>query len=147
MITPRSLTRRVIRAVILASAVAAAVMTSGGPFGARVSAQPPLEVLHQRLMPIFDMAGVVFTDADERSGRLVIGVLDRDVEGLVRARVRLLGLRSEDVELVETAPIFQVVTLQDKVRPVVAGLQIRYSQYVCSIGFNAIRSDGIAGFV
>jgi hypothetical protein len=146
MITPSSLSRRVIRAVILASVIAAAVMTSGGPFGARVSAQPPLEVLHQRLMPIFDMAGVVFTDADEASGRLVIGVLDRDVEGLVRARVRLLGLRSEDVDLVEAAPIFQVATLQDTVRPVAAGLQVRFSNYVCSLGFNATRA-GVDGFV
>jgi hypothetical protein len=145
MITPGSVARRVSRAVILASVVAAALMTSG-PFGARVSAQPPLEVLHQRLMPIFDMAGVVFTDADEATGRLVVGVMDRDIERSLRARIPGLGLQSQDVDVVETDPIFFKATLQDQVRPVVAGVQIRFSNYVCSLGFNAIR-DGVTGFV
>ena len=144
MITQGSVTTRLARVVLLATAIAAAVMT--GPFGARLAAQPPLEVLHQRLMPVFEIAGVVFTDADENTGRLVIGVLDRDIEGLLRARMRVLGVQPQDVDIIETEPIFQVATLRDQVRPVVAGLQIRYSNYVCSIGFNAVRA-GIAGFV
>jgi hypothetical protein len=146
MINPGSVARRIGRAVILASAVAAAVMTSVGPFGARVSAQPPLEVLHERLMPIFESAGVVFTDADEQTGRLVIGVLDRDVERVLRARIPGLGLQSRDVDIIETDQIVQVATLRDSTRPVVAGVQVRYSNYVCSLGFNALR-NGVAGFV
>ena len=146
MITPRALTPRVRRAVILASAIAVAILTSVGPFGARVAAQPPLEVLHQRLMPVFEMAGVVFTDADEATGRLVVGVLDRDAEGLVRARIRLLGLQSQDVDIVETDPILQVATLRDSARPVLAGVQVRYSNYVCSLGYNAVRNN-VQGFV
>ena len=146
MNTPGSVARRVSRAVILASVVAVALITSGGPFGARVSAQPPLEVLHQRLMPIFDMAGVVFTDADETTGRLVVGVMDRDIERSLRARIPGLGLQSRDVDVVETDPIFFKATLQDSARPVVAGVQIRFSNYVCSLGFNAVR-DGVTGFV
>jgi hypothetical protein len=58
----------------------------------------------------------------------------------------LLGLLSQSVEIVETEPIFQVATLRDKVRPVVGGLQIRFSNYVCTLGFPAIRK-GVSGFV
>jgi hypothetical protein len=147
MTTTRSLVRRFTRAVMLLSAVAVIVLTGGGPFGARVlNAQPPLEVLHQRLLPVFELAGVAFTDADETSGRLVIGVLDREIEGLIRARLRVLGVLSETVDVVETEPIFQVATLRNSVRPVVAGLQIRFSGFLCSLGFNSIR-DGVSGFV
>jgi streptogrisin C len=39
-----------------------------------------------------------------------------------------------------------VATLRDKVRPVVGGLQIRFSNYFCSLGFNATRA-GVAGYV
>src|SRR5687768_9257216 len=124
-------------------------LATGGPFGARVvdsQGPPDLEALHQRLLPVFEVAGVVFTDADERSGRLVIGVLDRGVEGLVRGRLRGLGVVSESVDVVETEPILQIATLRDYTRPVIAGVQIRFSQFVCSVGFNAIRA-GVLGFV
>jgi hypothetical protein len=147
MTTTRILARRFTRAVIVSSAVAVIVLTGGGPFGALVlDAQPPLEALHQRLLPVFELAGVTFTDADETTGRLVIGVMDRGIEGLIRARVRGLGVPSETVDVVETEPIFQVATLRDSTRPVVAGLQIRFSGYLCSLGFNARRA-GVSGFV
>ena len=129
-------------------AVVGLALAIGGPFGARiVDAQgpPDLEALHQRMLPVFEVAGVVFTDADERRGRLVVGVLDRGVEGLVRGRLRGLGV-SQNVDVVESEPIFQIATLRDSTRPVIAGVQIRFSQFVCSLGFNAIRA-GVRGFV
>jgi hypothetical protein len=134
--------------VRLAAILALAVVT-GGPFGARVvdaQGRRDLEGQHQRLLSVFELAGVVYTDADETSGRLVIGVLDRGIDGLIRARLRALGVASDAVDVVETEPILQVATLRDQVRPVVAGLQIRFSNYVCSLGFNAVR-NGISGFV
>jgi hypothetical protein len=97
-------------------------------------------------LPVFEVAGVVFTDADETTGRLVVGVLDRGVEGLVRDRLPALGVLSQSVDIVETEPIFRVATLRDKVRPLVGGLQIRFSQYLCSLGFNAMRA-GVVGYV
>ena len=87
---------------------------------------------------MFELAGVVYTDADETNGRLVVGVMDRDIDGLVRARIRALGV-SAPVDIVRTEPIVQLATLRDLVRPVEAGLQVRFSNYVCSLGFNAIR--------
>jgi hypothetical protein len=97
-------------------------------------------------LPLFELAGVVFTDADERSGRLVVGVLDRGAEGLVRAQLGRLGVPAESVDLVETDSIHRVLTLRDRVRPVVAGLQIRFSQFLCSLGFNAVLGS-TAGYV
>lgn len=105
-----------------------------------------LEELHQRLLPVFELAGVVFTDADERSGRLVVGVLNGEVEGLIRGRLTALGVPSESVDVVASEPIFNAVSLRDYNRPVIGGVQIRFSNYLCSLGFNAVR-DGIAGFV
>jgi hypothetical protein len=98
------------------------------------------------MLPLFELAGVVFTDADETTGRLVVGVLDRGIQGLIRARLPMLGIAPESVDVVETQAIYQVATLRDRVRPVVAGLQIRFSNFLCSLGFNATRGD-VSGFV
>jgi hypothetical protein len=98
------------------------------------------------MLPLFEVAGVVFTDADQTTGRVVVGVLDRGVEPLVRDRLPALGVLSQSVDIIETEPIFRVATLRDKVRPVVGGLQIRFSQYLCSLGFNAMLA-GVVGYV
>jgi hypothetical protein len=129
---------------VVISALIALTLASGS--GSQAQSQRALEVRHGRLLPLFELAGVVFTDADETSGRFVVGVLDRDVEGLVRAQLARLGMASESVDVVETEPIGRVATLRDKVRPVVAGLQIRFSQYVCSLGFNAVL-ESTGGYV
>jgi len=135
------------RLVLLPLFVCVALLTAGGPFASVVSAQrPDLETEHQRLRPLFELAGVVFTDADERSGRLVVGVQDRGMRGLVQGRLRALGVAPESVDIVESEPIVQVATLRDWTRPLVAGLQIRFGNYVCSLGFNATR-NGVNGFV
>jgi hypothetical protein len=133
------------RSVLLSSAVIALVFAAGAPITQAQSPQA-LEAMHQRMLPLFELAGVVFTDADEARGRLVVGVLDRGAEGLIRAQLRRLGVSSESVEVVETEPIQRVTTLRDKVRPVVAGLQIRFSRFLCSLGFNATRG-GTGGYV
>ncbi len=112
----------------------------------QAQSQRALEVLHERLLPLFEDTGVVFTDADETTDRLVVGVLDRGAANRVRARIPALGVLSQMVDVVETEPIVQVATLSDSVRPVVAGLQIHFSRYLCSIGFNAYLNN-VAGFV
>jgi hypothetical protein len=108
--------------------------------------RPDLEAQHDRLLPLFELAGVVFTDADETTGRQVVGVLDRDVEGLVRARLRALGVASQDVDVVETDAIFALASLRDQAPDIQGGLQINFSQYLCSIGFIA-SMNGDEGFV
>jgi hypothetical protein len=149
MVAKKSLASLFKRSVVPSLAVAALAFATGGPFGApalEAQGPPDLEAQHQRLLPLFQLAGVVFTDADETRGRLVVGVLDRDVEGLVRASLAVLGVASGSVDVVETEAIVPLATLRDKVRPVVGGVQIRFSQYLCSLGFNATRS-GVDGYV
>lgn len=133
------------RFVIMSTVLVAVVVGTGAPALQAQSTQA-LEAMHRRLLPLFELPSVVFTDADEVSGRLVVGVVDRSAEGLIRARLARLGLVGDSVDVVETEPIERVVTLRDRVRPVTGGLQIRFTQYVCSVGFSASRG-GIAGFV
>jgi len=132
------------RFVLVSSALIGLTLVSGS--GSHAQSRQALEALHQRLLPVFELSGVVFTDADETSGRLVVGVLDRGAAGPVRDQLARLGLASQGVDVVETEPIVPVATLRDKVRPVVAGLQIRFSQFVCSLGFNAMLGS-TAGYV
>jgi hypothetical protein len=50
------------------------------------------------------------------------------------------------VDVVETEAIVPVATLRDNVRPVEGGLQIRFTNYLCSLGFVAVR-DVVMGYV
>jgi hypothetical protein len=110
---------------------------------------PPddLEALNQRLLSLFELNGVVYTDADETSDRLVVGVSNRGIETSVMARLAALGVPAELVDVVQAPEIHQVDSLQTGVfRPVLAGVQIHFSNYLCSVGFNAVR-NGVQGFV
>ena len=111
-------------------------------------AQSPraLEELKDRLLPLFELGGVVYTDADERNGRLVVGVVNRGLETAIRARLNVLGVSSDLVDVVFSNPIVQVTSLQDYIRPIEGGLQIRWDNYICTLGFNGVRA-GTAGFV
>lgn len=128
----------------------ALVLAAGGLFGTRPLAaqgQSDLESRHQRLLPLFEVAGVVFTDADETTGRLTVGVLHRSMRGPVQARLTALGVPFQSVDIVETPEILPLTTLRDFVRPVEGGLQIRFSGYLCSLSFNVQLPDGRLGFV
>jgi hypothetical protein len=105
-----------------------------------------LEELHRRLLPVFDLPGVVYTDADERTGKLTVGVENRGLATSVRARARAAGISDDLLEIVESLPIVRMATLRDAVRPLQGGLQIHFSSFLCTLGFNAIRG-GTAGFV
>jgi len=142
--------KSIIAAVIVASIAIVGVINrpsvqAQGRSG-QAPGRPDLEAQHQRLLPLFELAGVVFTDADERSGRLVVGVVDRDIEPSVHAWVNALGVPFQSVDVIETAPIVQVATLRDKVTPREGGLQIHFSNFLCSLSFIAVRNS-VTGFV
>ena len=138
-----ALWRTALALVLMAAAVAFIAKTPA----LEAQGRSDLEERHQRLLPLFETAGVVFTDADETRGRLVVGVLNRGRgEGQVRARLRQLGIDSQDVDVVETEPIIALATLRDRSDDIVGGLQIRFSGFLCSLGFPAFR-DGVRGFV
>jgi hypothetical protein len=90
--------------------------------------------------------GAVFADLDEASNRLRIGVEHAAAQAAVRSVIARLGVSAEAVIVEQTEPIRQAATLRDKVRPVLAGLQINFTQFICTLGFNATRS-GQASFI
>ena len=90
--------------------------------------------------------GVVFTDADEARNRVHIGVEHTAAAGEVRSMLARLGIPAAAVIIELTQPIKQLATLRGSVRPVVAGVQINFPGFLCSLGFNASRS-GTRGFV
>lgn len=94
----------------------------------------------------FLIAGVVYTDLDEAANRVTVGVEHAAAADSVRGLVAQLGIPAEALQLKETEPIGYAATLRDYYRPVVAGLQINFGNYLCSIGFNA-TSNGQSSFV
>jgi hypothetical protein len=89
---------------------------------------------------VLGVAGAVFVDADEASNRVLIGVERGAAGGQARAAAARLGIPASAVVVQETDPIQQVATLQQRVRPIVAGLQINFPGFLCSIGFNAVKN-------
>ena len=90
--------------------------------------------------------GAVFVDLDEASNRLRVGVADAAVGARVRRALGSLRVPADAVIVEETAPIRQVISLQDRVRPVRGGLMIDFILGLCTLGFNA-RRNGQLSFV
>jgi hypothetical protein len=86
---------------------------------------------------VLAVAGTVFADNDELKGRLVFGVENERVIPAVRDVLSQLGVASSDYEIKVTAPIHQVATLRNVWRPTIAGIQIHFGRFLCSLGFNA----------
>jgi len=104
-----------------------------------------LKKWQNRAGELFDMQETVYTDVDEKENRVKIGIDSSDFKA-VEQRLTKLGIPRDAVIIEKADPIVQVSTLRDKVRPIQGGLQIAFSIYVCSEGFNGIRY-GTAGFV
>ncbi len=101
---------------------------------------------HDRLISLLDLEGVLLTDIDEGQNRLKVGVEQLALASAVEQQLASLGIPKEAVLIVEAEPIVPMLTLRDKVRPLVGGLQINFPGFLCTLGFNAIRSS-ISGFV
>jgi hypothetical protein len=93
------------------------------------------------------VVGAVFVDLDEASNRIRIGVEHASARTEVLSRVSAAGVPAGAIIVDETEPVRAMATLRDKVRPVLGGLQIHFSQYLCTIGFNASSSSGQSSFV
>lgn len=106
-----------------------------------------LDHWHNRISPeVLAMPGVVFTDLDEASNSLRIGVEKSVPAAAVRGIAARLGIPEDAVIIEETEPFHFAATLRDRVRPVQGGLQINFSGYLCTLGFNAVRS-GVNSFI
>jgi hypothetical protein len=142
-------------AALLASAVLfAACADPSGPSPAPAArdpqlarspqAQERLEAIFQRVSPdVMALPAAVFTDNDEVAGKVVIGIeRGSGAHGQVRAAMARLGVDEGDFAIEETAPIVNMATLRDRFRPTQAGIQLHWSRYVCTLGFNVDHAGG-----
>jgi len=110
-----------------------------------------LNEMHKRMMPrVLGISGVVSTDINEAKNSLTVGVEDQTTSDKVEEQLAELGIPREVVNIVRTKPVMLEVSLQDRHRPVVDGLQIQFSSgasiFSCTLGFNATRA-GVRGYV
>lgn len=89
--------------------------------------------------------GVVFLDADERQNRVHVGIERGADAAAVRKLAARLGIPEAAVTVSEVEPFRPMATLRDYVRPTAGGLQIAFSGYLCTLGFNNYRG-GTLGF-
>jgi hypothetical protein len=96
--------------------------------------------------------GAVFSDIDEGSNRLRFGGADAAAVSSIASTLLSLGVPASAVDVQLAAPVLQVATLRDKVRPPHGGLQIQFFAApsplvnVCTLGFNAVK-DGVQSFI
>ena len=115
-------------------------------FGNNEMNSPPLQEFHERLLPLFTLPGVVYTDVIEGENRLEVGVARRESFPAVAAELRQLKIPRGLVDIVTAKPILPMATLRESIRPLQGGPQIAFSQFLCTLGFNVTRA-GIEGFV
>jgi hypothetical protein len=90
----------------------------------------------------------VFADHDEAGNKLVFGVENPGVSRAVHNVMAGLGIPATAYEVQVTEPIrFMSEHLRTTAfRPVVAGVQLHWSNYVCTLGFN-VSHDGGYSFI
>jgi hypothetical protein len=102
-----------------------------------------IEAAFQRVSPeVMGIPGTVFSDNDERIGKVVIGISNMNAEGQVRAAMRRQGVSEGDYVIELTSPIENKATLRSVFRPTVAGIQVHFGNYVCSLGQNVDHAGG-----
>ena len=94
------------------------------------------EALHPLLSTRPD---VYLIDVDEVENRVHVGVADAPAAAAVRAEAARLGIPGAAVHT-QTQPRPQVrATVRDRFTTTLGGIQIAFSGYVCTLGFNARR--------
>jgi hypothetical protein len=89
---------------------------------------------------VMPLAGSVFTDLDEARNRVVVGVEHVGLMASARAALARAGLAAGSYEVTVTDPIHPVATLRDEFDPTQGGIQIHFTQFLCTLGLNV--NDG-----
>lgn len=87
--------------------------------------------------------GITLLDADEARNRVLVGIdpdAPRAVQVALSVRLRELGIPRDAVVFEERDPIHEMQTLQDAFNPVPGGVEIHWSSFLCTLGFNVERS-------
>jgi hypothetical protein len=86
---------------------------------------------------VLALPGTVYADHDEARGKLVFGVENANAAQGVERSLAARGVSTSDYMIRIVPPIRQLANLQTSVfRPTIAGVQIHFGQYVCTLGFN-----------
>ena len=102
-----------------------------------------VEALFAKASPaVMALGGTVFADNDESIGKMVFGVENANAIAGVQRALAAVGASSDDYVVQVTSPVRHMATLRDKFRPVPAGLQLHFGQYVCTLGFNVDHAGG-----
>jgi hypothetical protein len=100
----------------------------------------------QQMTPeVLAIPGVVSTDTAENENVLQVGITNEPgTAEAVEEALSKLGIQREMVEVYETKPIIQ--HLRNRRRPLRGGLQINFGNFLCTLGFIAVR-NGVTGYV
>jgi hypothetical protein len=91
---------------------------------------------------VMGLAGTVFAARDPSTGQMVFGVERPEVANDIAPIMAMRGIPATAYRVEVTEPIHFMNTLRDAQRPVVAGVQIHWSQYVCTLGFSVDHAGG-----
>jgi hypothetical protein len=92
------------------------------------------------------LPGVSLTDIAEDLNRVRVGVETPEAADAVRAVLASRGIPAEAVRIESTSGFRQMATLRSRFRPLIGGIQINFGNFVCTLGFPAIRA-GVVGFI
>jgi hypothetical protein len=92
---------------------------------------------------VMALQGTVFGGRDQDTGLLVFGVENDGVARGVQNALTRLGIPATEYDIQVTDPIhFMSDNLRSEHRPVVAGIQLHWSNYVCTLGFSVDHAGG-----
>jgi len=91
---------------------------------------------------VMALAGTVFSAVDEATGQIVFGVERRSVANEIAPIMARHGIPATRFRVTLSEPIHFAATLRDEVRPIMSGLQIHWSSYVCTLGFSVNHAGG-----
>jgi hypothetical protein len=114
---------------------------TGPPEGLQPAAgagQDPLARWFAQSSPaVLALGGTVFADHDEANNRLLFGVENAAAIRGVSTALEHLGIPSSAYAIEVVEPITMAATLRDPWRPTQGGIQIHFTRYLCTLGFNA----------
>lgn len=92
---------------------------------------------------VMELAEAVFAANDHETGQLVFGIDHPRAQAPIRAIMARQGVPLSAYRIVAADPIhFMSTTLRTAHRPTVGGIQIHWSNYLCTLGFNVDHSGG-----
>ena len=136
----RTLAERVASALLVAACQDLQTVTDPAPPTSAAVGSGPQAARAQfnRSVPdVLALPGTVFGDLDESTGQLVFGVENEGVTRGVQNVLSRLGVPTSSYSIRVVEPVRFASSLQGERDPKVGGLQIHFSNFLCTLGFSA----------